>query len=321
MRTRFRISIPCTDWLWPRIHMPESRSPPPSQAVIFLTHIENPRIAAHFERMRRELQDLLPVYLCVHEPAGPGGPGRLDADFRITPHDAQQLLPQRFALMRQLKRSFSSGFPDLCYMPAMLHPALRDHDYFWMIECDLDYSGNWRDFFARVMVSDADLLTTTLYRRNQCADWFHWTWFGTPEDVPQSTHLRCFSPIVRFSRNLLDLYVRCVADQHWRGHTEALFGTIASHAGLRIEDLGGSGPFCPAAHRLLNYSNTPAHPDLFPGTLIYRPQIGSRYFHEQPDAFAERNRLYHPVKTYPLKPGWRQRMAQAWTSLRSKFVA
>lgn len=295
----------------------DTAMPAPTQAIIFLTHIENPRIAAHCIRMQRELHGLMPVFLCVHEPADIGkNLNRLAADFRVTAQDGERLFPERFSLMRKIRRTFNSGFPDLCYLPSMLDKRLSRYDYLWMIECDLDYSGNWRDFFESVMESQADLLTTTIQTRDQCPAWYHWSWFTAPPEVPAENHVRCFAPIARFSRRMLNQYVHAVSDQRWSGHTEALYGTIARHAGLVIEDLGGTGSFCPTQRRGQHYFNTPDDPDLSPGTLVYRPLMSRRYFHESPESFPRRDCLVHPVKPFPTGNGWRNRLLQVASRLK-----
>jgi hypothetical protein len=115
--------------------------------------------------------------------------------------------------------------------------------------------------------------------------------------VATAHHLRSFLPIVRFSRGMMDCYVRAVESGGWRGHTEALYPTIASFNSLVIEDLGGKGPFTRPSMFGKNYVNTPtADGDLLPGTFVYRPVKNAAYFHEAPERFSQPGYLYHPVK-------------------------
>jgi hypothetical protein len=257
------------------------------QALLFLTHIESERLLAHFQRLRRETEGLLDCFLCVHEPQRRHPAERvLPADLRIGRDDAAHYAGKRYDEMLQAKRSFNSGYTDLAYMPALANERFRLYRYLWIIEYDVDYSGNWANFFADAMLSRADFIATTLVPRSNSQDWAWWPDVRTPPDVTPEHQFRSFAPIARFSQPLLERYQAAVVGGAWRGHSEALFPTIAAHAGLTVEDL----------RRGTHYTNTPDDWTLSPGTLVFRPAVAAQYFHENPGGFAEPNLLYHPVK-------------------------
>ena len=62
------------------------------------------------------------------------------------------------------------------------------------------------------------------------------------EDVPLERRVKGFMPFCRLSHNLL-----AACDARYReglsGHSEVIWPTIASLAGLLLEDIGGSGSF------------------------------------------------------------------------------
>jgi hypothetical protein len=212
---------------------------------------------------------------------------------------------------------------------------MRGYEYIWLIENDVDYAGNWRDFFGSTMQNQADFLSTYIYPRDQNVKWEHWSWFTTPPEVPFYQHTSSFNSIVRFSRRMLSIYVKSVRNNLWQGHTEALWPTIARHSGLTICDLGGIGPFCPESWLDKHYHNPSVHGwnNLEPGRgdlpylpvppfwlsngskgqptagtsnavdkvtfICGPPNVQSAYFHEAPARFMERDVLYHPVKA-----GW-----------------
>jgi hypothetical protein len=68
------------------------------------------------------------------------------------------------------------------------------------------------------------------------------------EDVPLERRVKGFMPFCRLSHNLL-----AACDARYReglsGHSEVIWPTIASLAGLLLEDIGGSGSFTPVARR------------------------------------------------------------------------
>lgn len=236
-----------------------------SHAIVFLTHIESERIFAHFERLREEIKGLLSPILCIHNPdqsigkrilKGIRGPRVIPTPYiSVGVKSGALVLPNQFAQMRRLDRSYNTGFTDLAYMPALLSERMREYDYIWLVENDVDFAGNWREFFLSTMQSDADLLSTYVYSRNDNSSWEHWSWFQTPSEVSFDLHTSSFNPIVRFSRRLVSIYERTVQNVSWQGHTEALIPTIARHNGLTICDLGGSGDFCPEQWRDRHYHN------------------------------------------------------------------
>jgi hypothetical protein len=255
------------------------------QALVFLTHIESIRILGHYERLKRETRGLLDTFLCVHETAPRGAVLRImPADIRISEPVGAQYSPIRFAQMLRWGSAYT--FIDLVFMPVLSSERLQDYSHVWIIEYDVDYAGDWSHFFADAVRSRADFLATTIFARSDSEGWRWWRDFRAPKEVALANHARCFAPIARFSRRMLARYHACVADGAWAGHYEALFPTIALHAGFAVEDLG----------RGTHYTNTPDDWTLSPGTFIFRPAVAAQYFHENPVSFATPNLLYHPVK-------------------------
>jgi hypothetical protein len=254
------------------------------QALVFLTHIESIRILAHYERLKRETFDLLDTFLCVHEVAPRGSHRLLPADIRLPALAGAEYAPKRFEQMLQ-SGSFI-GYVDLISMPVLTSERLRQYPYVWFIEYDVDYAGDWRYFFVETTRSRADFLATTIVTRADCEDWHWWSTFRAPPGVALAQQARSFAPIARFSQRMLHRYRACINDGSWGGHAEALYPTIALHAGFAVEDLRPG--------KL--YTNTPGDWQLSPGTFVYRPAVAGMYYHENRDDFPEQGLLYHPVK-------------------------
>jgi len=272
------------------------------QAVVLLSHIETPMIARHFARLRRETSGLIDAFFCLHQPQPvPEMTANAAVDLVITARDGAHLLPHRESERRRGGRPFNRGFNDLIWMPAYLHPQLTGYDYLWIVEYDVDFAGDWRRFFARTMQSRADLLSASILPRVQCPQWANWPGFDCPPEVSSDCQLRMFAPVTRLSRAMRDSYVQSMRESRWRGHFEAVVPTIARHHGLRIEDLGGNGPFCPPAWRFMNYSHTPVThiQNALCGsraTFVFRPVTHTAYFEDAPEEFDQPDFLYHPVK-------------------------
>lgn len=255
-----------------------------SQAIIFLTHLVSPKIHHHFIRLQSETSEFMDSYLCVRKPRRTRGAPRLTPDFRISRRLEKKVAPRRYEERKQRGGTVLPGFNDLAYAPALLSPQLLSYQYVWIVEYDVEFAGSWKNFFLDVMNSDADLLGTTFYPRVQCPDWIHWTWFETPPEVSRACHVRSFLPIVRFSRSMINCYRDALTDGRWRGHSEALFPTVACFHGLKIEDIGGNGPFTPVPLCGRIYRNAHQDPDLVPGTFVYRPAKPA-YFPDAPDEY------------------------------------
>jgi hypothetical protein len=137
-----------------------------------------------------------------------------------------------------------ADFPLLEFFEA--HPH---YDYYWLIEHDVRFSGNWSPFFRACDTSRADLLATHIQRFPEHQRWHWWSslkFKGQP--IRRDDMVRAFFPIYRLSnpacRMLVDEYRK-----GWEGHFEARLATILSVSGCALEDIGGDGAFVPEGHK------------------------------------------------------------------------
>ncbi len=253
---------------------------------LFLCHATNDRVIAHFERLRRETEGLVDWIFVADN-------GHLDDPRGDEPYPHPGIvMPRRFATARGLGQvAGGTGMMDVAIMPRVL---AAPHEFVWALEYDVDYSGHWSHMFSRFARNGADLLTTTLVRRADNPDWWHWPTARAPATVKADDWYRSFNPAMRLSRRFAAAYIAAMQSPAWDGHGEFTIPTIGRHLGLRIEDMAYAG----ARRRRFEtplYRNTPTDPTIGPGTFIWRPAWPA-YFHERPEDFPERNRLYHPIK-------------------------
>ena len=244
--------------------------------ALFLTSTTDDRVIRQFERLRAEARDYVDVYLVVNPSSLPVVPGL----------NAEELMPRRWKAMLA-NRYIIPGYLDMIWMPLGL---MAPYPYVWMIEFDVDYAGDWGQFFGQFKRNRADLLTTSLTRLANDPGWDHWENLSAPATVDAADWHRDFHPIMRLSQRFMRAYVDQMRSPDWGGHHEFTIPTLAMHLGMDVEDIGAGG---------LNYTNTPLDPDLAPGSFIYRPVIRTAYFHERPETFDQPRMLYHPVK-----PDW-----------------
>lgn len=227
-----------------------------------------------FDKYRDDPRVILFTRDCLADLPYPGksSPGRLESSQEADPHH------QAF--------NFDPGNVDL---PVLLFfHRFPDYAHYWVVEYDVRYSGAWSDFFKSHAGSDADLLGTTLCRRDGSEDWHYWPSLDLGNRrIARRDQIRGFFPIYRLSRRAL---ARLDADYRSGagGHFECLIPTLLNDAGMTLEDIGGAGEFVRPTNRDRFYRNTPAADSLGPGTFVFRPVMG------RPGR--EPNMLWHPVR-------------------------
>jgi hypothetical protein len=269
--------------------MPPMKMNTQAAAIVWLTYFDDPEADAAFARLSNEASQWGRVIKMRHDPQGSREPGA-SATLSINDGDLAAALPARFDRMQAQGRAVNQGFCDLLHFATV--QKLPDFELYWFIEYDVDFSGSWGAFFAEFVECPADLLGTTLYSRSLSERWFHWPWFKSPAEVDERSVTRGFFPVNRLSRRFIEMYAR--EAERWEGHWEALFPSIALHAGLAVEDIGGEGPMTPPHRRGRLYSNS--NPHRLEGTFRAYPPVDTHYFPNRGDA-EPRNYLWHPIKT------------------------
>lgn len=131
----------------------------------------------------------------------------------------------------------NAHFPVLKFF--LSHP---DYDYYWTIEDDAEYVGDWKNFLDKFENDPSDLLTTwvTSYKQDTGWSWW-WSLYTNADHVDYSMRFRSFNPIYRMS-NRLARAVDKKLKSGWRGHYEVAIPTIASFGHFTIKDLRDIAP-------------------------------------------------------------------------------
>jgi hypothetical protein len=165
------------------------------------------------------------------------------------------------------------------------------YDYYWFIEDDVRYTGNWEHFFSHFKNSDISFISSHIQRYN---DDPHWPWWRTlihNGKTPKSEYkLSSFNPIYRISKEALRFIDEKLLEG-WQGHHEVLFPTLLNAAGFSILDFGGKGEFVSEGNENKFYFgnyNQNNEIEKAASTFRWRP------IHEKIGEIP--NKLYHPVK-------------------------
>jgi hypothetical protein len=164
-----------------------------------------------------------------------------------------------------------------------------EYHFYWIIEYDVKFSGDWRVFFQAFDGSHAAFLTSHIRPYAEEPQWCWWKLSHPKKRIALADRLRSFNPIYRISREAVSRLYEAHTDG-WLGHFEVLMPTLLFHGGFPLEDFGGSGRFVAAENRERFYRDSPSNKDgyLHQGTMRFCPTFK--------EVGAETEKLYHPVK-------------------------
>ena len=161
------------------------------------------------------------------------------------------------------------------------------HDYYWVMEYDVRFTGQWMDLFRHFAASRSDLLATTLFDYAFRPGWDNWKTLKSPRRIPEAGLVRALFPLYRLANAALKALHEAYCDG-WSGHYEVTIPTILKSQGFTLEDFGGNGSYVAAGNHDRFYRNSPGIAGLAPGTFTVAPnQISSDY---------PPNLLWHPIK-------------------------
>ena len=195
--------------------------------ILFCCHFLSPEIEREFSRLKKCCDkdfDVVLSYDCS------GDIDRLSRDFSSHLFTVDQI------------KKMGYGFSDhegIWYHPeyAIIDYYLRNphYDFYWRIEYDVQFGGDWGDFFRYFFDNKADLLGTYIKAHK---DDPHWLWWNAINfKVDQDCLRGMFFPVVRFSRRSL-----AYLDEKYRdgasGFCEIIVPTLLNMERMNIEDIG-----------------------------------------------------------------------------------
>ena len=190
------------------------------------------------------------------------------------------------------------GYTPICgnLLPGSCHfPVLRfylDHpsySYYWLIEYDVDFTGKWSNLMDSFDYSNSDFVATYMTHYNVLKN-RGWMWWNKSNKMqyPVTECIRGFHPICRYSNRALN-YIDQYQKKGYSAHSEVLIATCLYHAGMELEDFGGTGEFVKLENKNKFYI-IPTEQNI--GTFCYRPVYPIEYVRDN----GIREKLYHPIK-------------------------
>jgi hypothetical protein len=148
--------------------------------------------------------------------------------------------------------------------------------YYWLIEDDVAFSGDWSVLFDAFSKNRADFISTTIRKYEEEPYWSWWWSLRSPEKLTRYDCVRSFNPICRLSNAALHCLDNALQNE-WAGHHEVTIPTIMQYNGMKIIDMGAAGSFTPRTFKNLFY------------TL-------ETMWWQSIRAVERKNCLYHPIK-------------------------
>lgn len=180
-----------------------------------------------------------------------------------------------------------------CHFPVLkFYHENPDYEYYWVIEDDVRFNGDWSVFLNSFKDINSDFLSTTIRNWEDETNWCWWSSLSHSEkSIPLNKRIASFNPIYRISNKAVQFIYDSLLDG-WKGHHEVLLPTLLQNNGFSINDIGGNGKFVlPGFMNLFYLPDSPLKQRKYDEvTMRYRPafkKIGSTP-----------GKLYHPVKDF-----------------------
>lgn len=260
------------------------------QAIIMRGFYTDPQVIERLVRLERDVSKEYDFYFLYDEK--PCKVNLKDVPSNISTASFNQDNWTQYKVPDPYNKTFIPGNEETMFL--MFQEQYPDYDYYWFIEYDVDYSGNWLEFFDCFSSNTVDLLTTTLVTYSEFPEWGMWKSLTPPpgHQFDDEDKLRGFFPVCRFSNRSLLYLKKCLSDG-WSGHPEALIATLYRANKFTIEDIGGEGSCVRPDNMNKHYTNDRFNEDLSPGSFVFRPKFNS--------VGQKKNMLWHPVKNDSIK--------------------
>jgi hypothetical protein len=219
-----------------------------TQAVLFATHVWSEPICSRFIKLRDELDSSADVYLLLDE-----SNAEVTENWRkaLGANSAKQIFS--FTLNSLLLLGFptfkaNTLVPGSAHFPVLLFAQEKTYTYYWIVEYDVQFMGNWKELLDNFNEQPHDLLCSHITIFPDIPNWPWWRSLEIPKrlygqiNLSAKTFLKGFFPIYRISK----AGIMCVLEAHrngWTGHYETLVPSALSNSGLLVEDFNSLGRF------------------------------------------------------------------------------
>ncbi len=254
-------------------------------AVLFVSHIINDEIVARYEKLRHELPPNHELFWVFDAEGGNKEQAiSFSNQIRFYYFNANMISSLGYV---GITNTLQGSLNFVIQRFGLDYP---EYGFYWIVEYDVVFTGNWHKLFAHIDTFDSDLVSTHIEHYNvNNQGWYWWhpvTWMNV--SYPQWKRIKSFNPIFRLSSRAL-LFMDTFLRGGNSGHYEMLMATALYNHGYTLLDMGGYGDFTPK--ELINrfyVSDTGVNN----GTMRYRPI----YKKINIEGLGVKDKLFHPIK-------------------------
>lgn len=201
------------------------------------------------------------------------------------------------------QRQFSLK-PGNCDLPIiMFAQQFSNYEYVYVMEDDVEYTGDIATLLSELAKDNADLLCTHLH---DCpSKWDYKDAFTSQIDSSGDKLKLCFLPFFRISKRGLT-FIHDAYKEGLYGHHEIVWPYVLLQQGMKVQDIGGDNLYTSPEYIDKYYQGKVDSTGRKNGTFTPTPP--------KLKAGAQKNTLYHPIK--PLKPYLEGRFKRAKSILK-----
>lgn len=252
-------------------------------AILFICHIMNEDMIHRFLQIASNIDEIFELYWMMDTKGLPLPKNHNDINFfPFTLDDLNSM---------DYKAYGNRIYENVNFIPQYFYIKHSEFDYYWVIEYDVLYTGNWNELFISFIDNKSDFIASHVEKFNQFnMNWEWWQDFQRDNKISirKEDCLKSFNPIHRISNKALRFMDKEL--RKWNpAHCETTEVTLLYYGGFKIEDLGGTGEFVPKGRENKYYVNGAW---INSGTMRYLPP----YLKEEIYALQVKDKLFHPIK-------------------------
>lgn len=255
-------------------------------ALLWMTHVWNDDLEAEFKKILHNKDPDFPEVWLILDSRTPDSADLRNRFQRCHIFNEEEL----FRCLHYTHHEGVILFDNMHFPVLDFYLSRPEYDYYWVIEFDVRYTGDWGRFLHAFSMYNHDLVTSHIRHFHEEPGWWWWDSLQHgSKTIDRGRYLRSFNVIYRISNRALAM-VHDAQQDGWYGHPEELLPTLLYNNGFSLLDFGGDGEFVmPGGKNVFYTSGSTVNGILNPFcTMRWRPSRAK--------AGIWKNKLYHPVK-------------------------
>jgi hypothetical protein len=199
--------------------------------ILFVTHKIDDTIIGRYTKKKKSVKNICDVIFLFNKEEN-----NISIPKEITPYffDVESLNNLCYEPIHETIIPGSNHFVVLQFFKD--HPT---YDYYWNVEYDVIFTGEWNYLFSSFNHIEADFLSSHIERFLDFPSWYWWSSFHFDEvDLPLSQMIKSFNPIYRISNKALAFLDNVLkGGKNW-GHHEVFIPTVLKYFKMNIYSQG-----------------------------------------------------------------------------------